>query len=188
MNKNPKDDEKIEDQEVEQVDECLEESPDSVVQADCDKCAEYMAGWKRAVADYENLKRQTAEDKVHFAKYAHVSMLQDLLPAIDHFETALAHLPDTSEIAEPQKKQIDNWIVGIKAVGMLWQQMFDEIGLTKISTDCGFDPKLHSAVSQESDPEKPDGAILKVIQSGYMLKDTVLRPAKVVVNSLKSES
>ncbi len=183
MNKNPKDEEKIEDQEVEQVDECLEESPDSVVQADCGKCADYMAGWKRAVADYENLKRQTAEDRVHFAKYAHESMLQDLLPAIDQFEMALNHIPDISDIPEPQKKQIENWITGIKAVNSLWQQMFDEIGLAKISTEGDFDPNLHSAVSQESDPDKPEGAILKVVQSGYKLKDQVLRPAKVIVNS-----
>ncbi|MBD3281578.1 nucleotide exchange factor GrpE [Candidatus Uhrbacteria bacterium] len=158
---------------------------EDVMQADCNNCAEYLAGWKRAVADYENLKRQTAEDKVNFAKYAHQNILQELLPAIDQFETALAHLPDTSNVAEPQKKQIDNWITGIKAVNSLWQQMFDEIGLSKIPTEGEFDPELHSAVSQESDPDQPDGKILKVIQDGYKLKDDVLRPAKVVVNKHK---
>jgi len=159
-------------------------TPEEVTAKDC-KCEEYMAGWKRAVADYENLKRQSDEDKQNFSRYAHEKMLNDLLPAIDQFETALVHLPDTNEVPEPQKKQIDNWLIGIKAVGTLWQQMFDEIGLVKINTDGEFNPELHSAVSQESDPEQPEGAILKVIQNGYMLKDTVLRPAKVVVNSLK---
>lgn len=159
---------------------------DVVEPADCTKCPEYLAGWKRAVADYENLKRQSEEDRIHFAKYAHESMLQELLPAIDQFETALAHLPDTSNLPEPEKKQIDNWITGIKAVNSLWQQMFDEIGLTKIPTDAEFDPELHNAVSQESDQDQPDGAILKVIQAGYKLKDNVLRPAKVVVNKHKS--
>jgi molecular chaperone GrpE len=179
MNNNPK---KEEDEIIEQ------ESQEIVEPADCEKCPEYMAGWKRAVADYENLKRQSDEDKQHFSSYAHEKMLNDLLPAIDHFETALKHLPDTKDIPEPQKKQIDNWLVGIKAVGTLWQQMFDEIGLVEISTEGNFDPALHNAVSQESDPDQPEGAILKVIQNGYKLKDTVLRPAKVVVNSKKTNS
>jgi molecular chaperone GrpE len=171
--KTPKKEEEIPEQEV-------------VEPADCVKCPEYMAGWKRAVADYENLKRQSEEDKKNFSRYAHEKMLNDLLPAIDQFETALQHLPDTSEIPEPQKKQIDNWLIGIKAVGTLWQQMFDEIGLVKISTEGEFDPTLHSAVSQESDPDQVEGAILKVIQNGYMLKDEVLRPAKVTVNKLNN--
>jgi len=152
--------------------------------ADCAKCPEYLAGWKRAVADYENLKKQTAEDKKNFSRYAQEQMLLDILPAIDQFETALNHIPDTKEIPEPQKKQIDNWLVGIKAVNSLWEQMFQNIGLVKIPTDGEFDPNLHSAVSQESDPEKPEGTILKTIQSGYTLKDSVLRPAKVVVNKI----
>lgn len=189
MTKKPKNDDNLEDQELKQkVEETLEDAQETVVQADCKKCAEYMAGWKRAVADYENLKRQAEEDKIHFAKYAHESMLQELLPAIDQFETALAHLPDTSNLPEPEKKQIDSWIKGIKAVNTLWQQMFDEIGLEKIATDCEFDPNSHNAVSQESNPEYPDGTILKVIQNGYKLKDNVLRPTKVIVNSLNSES
>ncbi len=122
LNKKPNIEEEIIEQDL------LEE----VEVADCEKCPEYLAGWKRAVADYENLKKQSADDKQHFARYAHEKMLNDLLPAIDHFETALMHIPDTSDIPEPQKKQIDNWITGIKAVNTLWQQMFDEIGLTQI--------------------------------------------------------
>jgi molecular chaperone GrpE len=166
------------------------ENPDQtkeeiVQESECPKCAEYLAGWKRAVADYENLKRQTAEDKMHFAEYAHEQLLNDLLPAVDQFETALKFLPNISELPDPQKQQIENWLVGIKAVRQLWEQSFNEIGLTKIPIDCEFDPNLHTAISQESDPEQPDGAILKVIQIGYKLKDNVLRPAKVVVNKHK---
>ncbi|MDF1496935.1 MAG: nucleotide exchange factor GrpE [Patescibacteria group bacterium] len=185
----------------EKVDETLEEAVEAmedqhqdevaehemVEVADCAKCPEYLAGWKRAVADYENLKRQTAEDKINFSRYAHEQMLLDILPAIDQFETALNHIPDTAEIPELQKKQIDNWLIGIKAVNSLWEQMFQNIGLVKINTDGEFDPNLHNAVSQESDPDKPKGAILKTIQSGWMLKDTVLRPAKVVVNKINYE-
>jgi molecular chaperone GrpE len=161
---------------------------ETIEAADCAKCPEYLAGWKRAVADYDNLKRQTAEDKTNFSRYARKQMLMDILPAIDQFETALNHIPDTAVIPEQQKKQIDNWLIGIKAVNTLWEQMFQNIGLAKIPTDGNFDPNLHNAVSQESDPEKPEGAILKTIQSGWMLKDSVLRPAKVVVNSIKSQT
>ncbi len=156
--------------------------------SNCSKCSEYLAGWKRAMADYENLKKQTQEDRKNFSNYAHEQLLSDLLPVIDQFETALKFLPDINNLPEPHKQQIENWLVGIKAVNQLWEQLFNEIGLTKISTDCEFDPNLHTAMSQESDPEKPEGSILRTIQTGYKFKNKVLRPAKVIVNSIAQQT
>lgn len=45
-----------------------------------------------------------------------------------------------------------------------------------------FDPNVHQAVMQESDPEQASGIVLKELQKGYQLKDRVLRPSMVSVN------
>ena len=47
-----------------------------------------------------------------------------------------------------------------------------------------FDPKIQEAVGMASDPSQPDGAVLQVMQSGYVLKGRLLRPAKVLVNKI----
>ncbi len=44
-----------------------------------------------------------------------------------------------------------------------------------------FDPNLHEAITHEDNPEYESGAIIEVVQPGYMLGDHVLRPARVRV-------
>ena len=45
-----------------------------------------------------------------------------------------------------------------------------------------FDPSLHEAVSEvETNDKRFDGKIDKVLQQGYKLGDSVLRPARVTV-------
>ena len=48
-----------------------------------------------------------------------------------------------------------------------------------------FDPYYHQAILHEPSPEFEEGKIVDVLQKGYHLKDTVLRPAVVRVSSGK---
>ncbi len=150
----------------------------------CQKCDEYLAGWKRAQADYANLKKEYEKNKVEIATNANENLLYELLPAIDHFETALQHLPDISNLPEAERAKLQNWLVGITAIKQLWERTFKEIGLENVETSGEFNPSKHEAVGQEKDESKPNNVILKVIQQGWMFKDRILRPAKVIVNSI----
>ncbi len=150
------------------------------------KCQEYLDGWKRAKADYDNLKKDFEKSRVEIAEYANENLLYELLPAIEHFETALEHVPDISNLADEDKKKLQNWITGIKAVKQLWEQAFRSIGLEHIETKNGFDPAMHEAVSTEQDPEKEEDEIIKIIQPGWKLKDKIIRPTKVIVNKLNN--
>jgi molecular chaperone GrpE len=140
---------------------------------------EYLAGWKRAQADYANLKREVERERTEFSKYANQRLLENLLPAIDQFETALDHLPDLSGIPEEAQKKLQNWFTGIKAVRSLWEMSFREIGLEKVATDGTFDPQIHEAVGEE-DGDEP-GKIVRATQSGWKLHGRLLRPARVVI-------
>ena len=44
-----------------------------------------------------------------------------------------------------------------------------------------FDPNFHEAVSEEINDEKEEGEIIKIVQTGYLIKDRLLRPASVVI-------
>lgn len=147
----------------------------------CPNCDEYMAGWKRAQADYQNLKREVERERGEMSKYANERLLSDLLPAIDQFGIALRFLPDTSLLPEDQRKVWENWLVGVKAVQSLWDQVAKDVGLERIPTNGAFDPSLHDAAGEEEAEGKESGAIVKVMQDGWRLHGKVLRPARVIV-------
>ncbi|MEO5927431.1 MAG: nucleotide exchange factor GrpE [Patescibacteria group bacterium] len=144
---------------------------------------EYLAGWKRAQADYANLKKDSDREKQEYAKYANERLLDAILPAVDQFETALAYTPDISTLPEQEQKQFKNWIIGIHAVKALWDNVFTTVGLEKIPTTGAFDPQLHEAVGEESKEGVAPGEIVRTMQDGWKLNGKLLRPAKVIISS-----
>ncbi len=141
------------------------------------KCNEYLEGWKRAQADYQNLKKDTEREKGEFAKYANERLLSDLLPALDQFALAMRYIPAVDADAASWEK----WLVGLRAVQSLWEQAAKDTGLERISTEGVFDPAKHEAVGEEEMEGKESGAIIKVMQDGWILNGKILRPAKVII-------
>ncbi len=141
---------------------------------------EYLAGWQRALADYENLKRETARDRETVAKYAAEDLVRDLLPALDYFESAIEHKPDASKCEDTARKGIDNWVSGVQHVHKLLFDRLADRGLTRITANGIFDPHVHE-VADEQESDQPVGTILTVVQHGYRLHDKLLRPARVIV-------
>ena len=142
---------------------------------------EYLAGWKRAQADYQNLKKDSERTASEYAKFANERLLSDLLPAIDQFNLALAFIPDTSTLSPDEKKKWDNWLVGINAVKSLWDQAAQNAGLTSVPVEGAFDPMLHDAAGTEIMEGKESGSIVRVVQQGWSLHGKVLRPARVII-------
>ena len=155
-------------------------SPESATPASCQHCEEYLAGWKRAQADYQNLQRQIEQERVERAKFANERLLSSLLPAIDQFSLALSFIPSTDALPDAEKKSWNTWLVGIKAVSSLWNQTATQAGLEMIPTNIPFDPQLHEAVAEEAS-DQPEGTIIRVVQSGWRLHGKVLQPARVMV-------
>lgn len=146
----------------------------------CPSCAEATAGWRRAQADYQNLKKETELERTERAKYANEKLLRDLLPALDQFGLAMSFTPSVDGLPEAEQKTLKNWITGLKAVQSLWSQAASQAGLSEISTDGAFDPNVHDAIGQEVS-DRPEGEIVRVVQQGWRLHGKVLQPARVIV-------
>lgn len=145
------------------------------------QCDEYLAGWKRAQADYANALKERDRDRADYVKFANTSLLQSLLPAIEHFSTALRYVPDASVLPEEVRKSWESWLIGLKAVQSLWEQAAQGAGLERIVAQGSFDPMLHEAVGREPSTSVPAEHVLRVIQDGWKLHGRVLRPAQVIV-------
>ncbi|MBM7697965.1 nucleotide exchange factor GrpE [Kurthia huakuii] len=167
-------------EEAEVVTEAIEEAAEEVTAVDPieeleAKLATEEERYLRLRADFDNLKRRSQLDREAQAKYRAQSLLTDLLSVLDNFERALS-VEATTEEAQNMKK-------GIDMVYRALVEATEKEGLTIIATEgAPFDPNVHQAVMQESDPEQQSGIVLQELQRGYQLKDRVLRPAMVKVN------
>lgn len=134
---------------------------------------DYLQGWKRAQADYQNLKREMQKEKVELAKFANLSLLLELLPVLDNFGRAIQHLPE--------EKKNDEWAKGVLAIEQQFRSILTSMSVAEVPADGMFNPELHEAVGDGDGQDVPPGTILEVIQPGYLLHGKLIRPAKVRV-------
>lgn len=143
---------------------------------------QYLDGWKRAKADYENLVREMNQKKTEYSCWATEQVLSELLPALDQYDIAMQFTPTLETISESDRKVFQNWIIGLEAVRSLWWDAAKRLGLERVKTEGTFDPSIHEAVSEESSDSTESGNIIRTTMNGYTLKGKVIRPAKVIVS------
>ena len=51
-----------------------------------------------------------------------------------------------------------------------------------VSTGEPFDPNFHEALAMEASRDVPEQVVLQEFEKGYLYKDKLLRPAKVIVS------
>jgi molecular chaperone GrpE len=136
-----------------------------------DKIEELTEATKRSMADLQNYKRRIEEEKQTFMKFASANVFMDILPLYDSLERANEHLPE--DISE------NDWVKGIQGIIKQFEQIMQQFKIEKMKTvGEKFDHNKHEAIA--SGPGEKD-IILEEAESGYMMEDHVLRPAKVKV-------
>jgi molecular chaperone GrpE len=144
--------------------------------------AEHLNGWKRALADYENLKKDVDRQRAEYAKFATQGLIEELLQTNDFMEAAILHEPDLSSCDPSAQSSVKNWIVGVKQVHKQLQSLLSGHGVKEIDVGSEFDAGIHEAAEEREDAS-PSGTILSVTQKGWKLHDKLIRPARVIVSS-----
>ncbi|OGL72775.1 nucleotide exchange factor GrpE [Candidatus Uhrbacteria bacterium RIFCSPHIGHO2_02_FULL_57_19] len=142
--------------------------------AECRKQAEEnLAGWKRAMADYQNREKDLAREKEELAAYSSVRTVLSILPALDHLRAAIAQIP-----AEHRKSE---WVAGVGLVVREFDTALRSLGVQLIETvGKAFDPSLHESVGDE-ESESAAGSVVREVQPGYTMGGKVIRPSKVII-------
>jgi len=129
----------------------------------------------RLVAEFDNMKRRTAKERIDLIGSASEDVIKNLLPVIDDFDRAFGSAEKAEDIAAVVDgfKLIKNKLDGIlKAKGL---ECMESMGET-------FDAEVHEALTEIPAPDKDaTGKVLDVIEKGYKLNDKIIRYAKVVV-------
>ena len=137
------------------------------------KAEEYLSNWQRAQADFINFKRRSEQERQEFNAYANANLILSLLPVIDDLERALE--------AVPARYKKHDWVEGVRLVERKFKTILEGLGVKEIiAAGEDFDPNFHEALRQDSGEE---GKVIEEFQKGYMLKDRLLRPARVVVGN-----
>lgn len=128
----------------------------------------------RALAEMTNIQRRRKLESEQTVRYAQESLIRELLPVLDDFDRALAAMPE-----EPE----DPIRAGVELVRDRMMKILEREGVKPIlPAGEPFDPNLHDAIGERlAPPGVAPGTVLDVAQPGYLLRDRVLRHAKVVV-------
>ena len=144
----------------------------------------------RAVAETANVRRRAQREKEDAGKYAITNFAREMLSVSDNMVRAL-----DSERMEEEKQanselspaalieRFNNFILGVTMIETEMQKTFERIGIEQIKpVGQPFDPKLHHALFEIEDFDKPAGTVMQVIEAGYVLRERLLREAKVGVS------
>jgi molecular chaperone GrpE len=132
---------------------------------------------QRVSADYANFQKRVPKQIADNVAYEKEMIIKSLLPALDNFEHTLQN-----------KHSVENPDALVKGIKIIYDQMLDILksyGVEQIQAlGENFNPSMHEAVMQMTEPQKQDNIILQEFQKGYKLNGRVIRPGKVVVNKL----
>lgn len=130
----------------------------------------------RLAADFENQKKRLQREKEMSLKYAEENIIKEILPCIDNLERAVNQDQDSEDFGKQLLEGVQLTIKGLMS-------SLEKVGLKPlISVGEPFDPKFHEALVMEASKDVPEQRIIQEFEKGYMLKDRLLRAAKVVVS------
>lgn len=133
----------------------------------------------RAIAETENIRRRSEREKADANTYAVTKFARDLLNVADNMRRAMDSVP---EDMQGEESPIRAFVSGIELTERELLSVFERHGITKVDPQGEkFDHNFHQAMSEVETPDAEHGTVLQVYQSGYVLKDRLLRPAMVVV-------
>ena len=139
------------------------------------KLAELNDQLLRKAADFENYRKRITREKQEMADFSNQSLLLDLLPVIDDFARAI-------KSAETSKDFASFYEGVIMIEKRLITQLENKWGLKGFdSVGEPFDPNRHEAVQKEKAEGIAEPVVKEEYEKGYLLKERVIRFAKVKV-------
>src|SRR3954451_23460395 len=137
-----------------------------------DKASEYLEPAQRTQADFENFRKRAVKDMAAAGARAKAGLIRELLPVVDNLERALGAVEESD----------DGVGQGLKLVYAELQGVLSRNGVAAMEPSGEqFDPNVHEAISTRPVEDAESGTVVDVVEKGYKLDETIIRPARVVV-------
>ena len=156
------------------------DAPITAPAADADprsaQLAQAQHDYQSLVGEFQSFKRRSRQESDARAAAQKDAFILELLPAIDNLERALSadRSPGSPQFRQGVEMTLEQLRLLLRRDGV---ESDEPVGRL-------FDPHRHEAVAQRRDASQADHVVLHVFQRGYHRGANLLRPAKVVVNTL----
>jgi molecular chaperone GrpE len=137
--------------------------------------AELKDKYLRLAAEYDNFRKRALKERTEAWEKAQADLVLRLVDGLDDL-ARFAHVDPAQTDARTIHEGVD--LVERK----LWKEL-DAAGVTRVDqSGVPFDPHLHEAVTtRPADHPAKDHTVGAVLQPGYQMRGTLIRPARVVV-------
>ena len=137
---------------------------------------EYLDLSQRTRADYVNFKKDVEANRLLDRKFATRRFIEELLPILDAYDMAKGN-------KEVWEKVDQNWRMGIEYIFGQFRTILEKEGVTSYgNVGDNFDPNRYESIEVvKTDDESKNDTVAKILQNGYKMHDTILRPARVHV-------
>ena len=92
---------------------------------------EFNDKYLRAMAEFDNARKRMQKEKEAFQKFVNESLITELFPIMDSFDSAIAHAENSKSAGETNK---DAFLKGIKLLQDKFHKVLEQYGLTLIKT------------------------------------------------------
>ncbi len=129
------------------------------------------------IRDLRSLKPEIVDLKLDVEESLKERLVAKLFPTIDAFDRFFNQLKNV---------QIDNkmiaWLEGIRAIYNGLLLVLREFNVKEIPAEGKYNPKYHTVLGFEIDPEKPEGTIIMVEKRGFMMGNKLMRTPEVIIS------
>ena len=128
----------------------------------------------RKIAEFENFRRRTREEKDALLKFGAEAVILDLLPIIDDFQRSLSY--------GKEHPDFETFYKGVEIIYGKFIRTLENRGLKPMEVVGNpFDVDFHDALMQVPREDVEPGTVIDEVEKGYLLHDKVIRHAKVTV-------
>lgn len=133
---------------------------------------EHKQQYLRVLAEYDNFRKRTANEKSAIYNNAVSDTVQAILPIADNIDLAV----------NQENASAEDMLKGVEMIQAQINAAFDKLGITSVGkVGETFDPNICNAIAHIDDDSQEENIISQVYQKGYMLGDRVIRHAMVQV-------
>lgn len=141
--------------------------------------SEHLDKHHRLLADFSNYRNRTNRDIQMAVDLSERKLLLEILPVLDNFERCIGS----------SYQSVEDFRSGVALIQKQFLDALRRMGVESVKVEVGepFDAQHAEALSTASDPHLPDGAVAAVYERGFLLREQLLRAARVVVNHRPGE-
>ena len=144
-------------------------------QSDKQQPKDYLAGWQRCKADFDNYQKKVDTLLVEAKERTAEDFILEIIPVLNNFDLAVAHIPQTN--------RKDAWVEGIFYIQKQLLAILEKAGVSEIKAlGEKFDPVFHECLEEAKGGNKKDAnKVVEVVEKGYRQGDKVIRATKVKI-------